>query len=111
MRLKLLFLPTAVLVFSIVPSAHAQLSEAATHGKTVFDTNCAICHKTDSTDMTIGPGLKGLYARGVMQDGTTKVTDETVTERINVGKSPMPGFKDSLEPQEIKDLVEYLKTL
>lgn len=111
MRLKALFSLAAVLGLSIPFSSHAQLSEAATQGKTLFDANCAICHKVDSTDKIIGPGLKGLYSRGAMQDGTTKVTDDTVTERIQNGKSPMPGYKDSLKPEEIKAIVEYLKTL
>ena len=45
-----------------------------------------------------------------MADGT-KVTDESITERIVNGKVPMPPFKDTLSPAEIKQVVEYLKTL
>ena len=111
MRLKVSVSLAAVLGLSLTAAANAQMSEAATHGKANFDTKCAICHNADSTDKKIGPGLKGLYARGVMADGTTKVTDESVTERIEVGKVPMPGFKDMLKPEEIKEIVEYLKTL
>lgn len=104
-----LSLLAAMLTFAA--GAHAQLSEAATHGKATFDAKCALCHNADSTDKKIGPGLKGLYARGTLADGTTKVTDATVTERIENGKVPMPPFKDQLKPEEIKELVEYLKTL
>ncbi len=107
---KALFTTLAVLGLSFL-SASAQMSEAATHGKTTFDSKCAICHSADTTDKKIGPGLKGLYARGVMADGTTKVTDETVTDRIMNGKVPMPPFKDQLKPVEITEVVEYLKTL
>ena len=92
-------------------AAHAQASEAVTHGKATFDAKCSLCHNADSAEKKIGPGLKGLYARGTMADGTTKVTDETVTDRIVNGKVPMPPFKDQLKPEEIKELVEYLKTL
>ena len=107
---KALFFTAALLGLSFL-SAAAQMSDAATHGKATFDSKCAICHAADSTDKKIGPGLKGLYARGVMADGTTKVTDETVTDRIVNGKVPMPPFKDQLTPVEIQELVEYLKTL
>ena len=107
---KALFTTAAVLGLSFL-SAGAQTSDAATHGKGIFDAKCSICHNADSTDKKIGPGLKGLYARGVMADGTTKVTDETVTDRINNGKVPMPPFKDQLKPAEVQELVEYLKTL
>jgi cytochrome c len=109
-RSKALLSSVAVLGLSFL-SAGAQMSEAATHGKATFDSKCAICHSADTTDKKIGPGLKGLYARGMMADGTTKVTDETVTDRIMNGKVPMPPFKDQLKPVEIQEVVEYLKTL
>lgn len=99
MRLKIPFLLTALSLLMVVGGlsndalGQVKLSEEATQGKTIYEANCAICHKADSTEKTIGPGLKGLYARGVMADGTTKVTDETVRERIEKGKSPMPPLK------------------
>ncbi len=111
MRLKVSLSLAAVLGLSFAAAGHAQLSEAATHGKATFDSKCALCHNADSTDKKIGPGLKGLYTRGVMADGTTKVTDASVTERIELGKIPMPPFKDQLKPEEIQELVQYLKTL
>jgi cytochrome c len=109
MRLKATVSLAAVLGLSFA-TGHAQMSEAATHGKATFDSKCAICHNADSTEKKIGPGLKGLYARGTMADGT-KVTDESVTDRIVAGKVPMPPFKDQLTPEQIKEVVEYLKTL
>jgi cytochrome c len=104
---------TAVLTLVLGTSfslSHAQAADPATHGKEIFDKQCALCHNADSTDKKIGPGLKGLYTRGTMADGS-KVTDESVTERIQNGKVPMPPFKDTLKPEEIKDVVQYLKTL
>jgi cytochrome c len=109
MRLKVSLSLAAVLGLSIAAAGHAQ--DAAAAGKAIFATKCAVCHSADTTDTKIGPGLKGLYTRGVFKDGTTKVTDESVTERINNGKVPMPPFKDMLKPEEIQQLVEYLKTL
>ncbi len=110
MRFKLPLTFVAVLGFSTTIASHAQASDDATHGKEIFESKCSLCHNADSTDMKIGPGLKGLYARGTMTDGT-KVTDESVTARIVNGKAPMPPYKDSLSAAEIKQVVEYLKTL
>jgi cytochrome c len=110
MRLKVCLSLAAVMGLSIAAASHAQLSPAATQGKATFDSKCAVCHSADTTDKKIGPGLKGLYARGTLADGS-KVTDESVTERIQNGKVPMPPFKDTLKPEEIQQLVEYLKTL
>ena len=110
MRFSKLTALSAVLACPLTIAAHAQMSADATAGKTIFESKCAICHSADTTEAKIGPGLKGLYARGTMADGT-KVTDETVTARIVNGKVPMPPFKDTLSPAEIKQVVEYLKTL
>jgi cytochrome c len=110
MRSRLLFPFAALLGLSLTAGSQAQMSADATAGKAIFDSKCAICHSADTTDKKIGPGLKGLYARGTMADGS-KVTDETVTLRIVNGKTPMPAFKDTLTPAEIKQVVEYLKTL
>ncbi len=108
MRLKWSVLSVMIFVLSF---SAARAQDDAAKGKALFaSNNCALCHNADSTDMKIGPGLKGLYARGTMADGT-KVTDETVTARIANGKSPMPPYKDSLTPDQIKQLVAYLKTL
>ena len=106
-----LTLALPLLALSVAASAaNAQANDAVTHGKTIYESKCSLCHNADSTEKKIGPGLKGLYARGTMADGT-KVTDESITGRIENGKAPMPPFKDQLKPDEIKDVVEYLKTL
>jgi mono/diheme cytochrome c family protein len=110
MRLKLSLTFAAVLGLTFTAASHAQAADDATHGKEIFTSKCALCHNADSTESKIGPGLKGLYARGTMADGS-KVTDESVTGRIVNGKVPMPAFKDTLTPAEIKQVVEYLKTL
>ncbi len=112
MRLTYSF-SVALLVLALNSAAHAQAapSDDAVHGKELFASkNCALCHNADSTEQKIGPGLKGLYARGTMADGT-KVTDESVTARIVNGKAPMPAYKDQMTDAEIKQVVEYLKTL
>jgi mono/diheme cytochrome c family protein len=100
----------ALLLGSSLSLAHAQAADGAAAGKAIFDKQCALCHNADSTEKKIGPGLKGLYTHGTLADGS-KVTDELVTERIENGKVPMPPFKGTLSPDEIKSVVQYLKTL
>jgi cytochrome c len=92
-------------------TAAAPLSEAATRGKAVFTEKCALCHNAETAEKKIGPGLKGFYARGTFTSDGTKVTDDSVTKFIEAGKGMMPPFKDSLGPDKIKDVVEYVKTL
>ena len=70
-----------------------------------------MCHNADSTDVKIGPGLKGFYQRGTFTSDNSKVTDESVTKFIQSGKGMMPPFKDVLDADKLKDVVEYVKTL
>ena len=92
-------------------AAPAALSESAKSGKAVFQEKCALCHNAESTEKKIGPGLKGLYARGTFTGDGSKVTDESVKQFIQAGKGMMPPFKDTLEPAKQDDVVAYLKTL
>jgi len=91
-------------------SSHAAAGSVA-RGKEVFEKKCAMCHFADSDAKKIGPGLKGLSKRGTFTVNGNKVTAEALTTWIENGDSLMPGMKDSLEPQQIKDVVAYVKTL
>ena len=90
-------LSLAVLALSLTAASQAQqaLSDDATHGKELFASkNCALCHNADSEEKKIGPGLKGLYARGTMADGTkvkTKVDDNS--DKVKVKTKGAAGDK------------------
>jgi mono/diheme cytochrome c family protein len=84
---------------------------SATRGKEVFEKKCSVCHFADSDTKKIGPGLKGLSKRGTFTVNGNKVTTEALTTWIENGDSLMPGMKETLEPQQVKDVVAYVKTL
>ena len=86
-------------------------SAAVAHGKEVFEKKCAVCHYADNDQKKIGPGLKGLSKRGTFTVNNNKVTDESLKTWIENGDNLMPPFKDVLEPNEIKDVIAYVKTL
>ena len=81
----------------------------AAKGKEVFD-QCSVCHNADSTEVKMGPGLKGLYKKAKMTNGKAP-TDATVTAKINAGGNGMPSYKDILSDAEKNDVLAYLKTL
>jgi cytochrome c len=91
-------------------AGHAAAGSSA-RGKEVFEKKCAMCHFADSDAKKIGPGLKGISKRGTFSVNGNKVTTESLTTWIENGDSQMPGMKDTLEPQQIKDVVAYVKTL
>ncbi len=92
-------------------STSAAPTTAEARGKAIFTENCAACHNADSNDKKIGPGLKGLYARGTFSSDNTKFTDDSLTKFIQDGKGMMPPFKGSLDATKLQDLIVYLKTL
>lgn len=71
-----------------------------TNVKKLFSQKCSWCHQ--------GYGMKG--ADGPKLAGTRKSFEQVVTQ-IVAGKTPMPGFRTQLKPEEILALAEYIKAL
>jgi cytochrome c len=92
------------------PSRAEAAAPDSARGKQLFQHNCAICHFSTSTAKKIGPGLKGLYTRGHYQNGS-KVDDASLRRWIERGDNKMEGFDGRLKPDELRDLIAYLKTL
>ncbi len=109
---------TSFVLFSAVALAGASLygqgktapKGDVTKGKGVFDQNCAVCHNSDSTDVKMGPGLKGLFKKAKLTSGTA-VNDASVRAKIDAGGNGMPSYKDILSDTEKNDVMAYLKTL
>jgi cytochrome c len=98
------------------PPAKTGSKKAASHGlavkgKEVFEKKCAICHYADKDSKKIGPGLKGMYKRGTFTVNGNKITDESLKTWIENGDSLMPPMKETLEADQIKDVIAYVKTL
>ena len=89
-----------------VPSGTQERSS----GKELFQQHCASCHYAETTAQKIGPGLKGLSARGTFANGY-KLTDAGLTKWIEEGGKNMPGLKDSMKSEQIRTLIGYIKTL
>ena len=90
--------------------AFAQAAGDAAKGKEVFE-QCGVCHNADSEEKKMGPGLKGLFKKATLQDGKTKVTEQSVRKVVDAGGNGMPAYEEMLEKKEKDDLIAYLKTL
>lgn len=84
---------------------------AVSRGKTVFQQKCAVCHYDTSDQKKIGPGLKGISKRGTFSVNGNRITDESLKAWIENGDQLMPPFKDTLEPEQLKDVIAYVKML
>lgn len=83
---------------------------AITSGQKIYAKQCEICHFATSKAKKIGPGLANIYPSGKFSNGK-KVDDAAMRVWIESGGKDMPGFKESLKPNEIRDLLAYLRTL
>ena len=80
------------------------LTYAEFNGKKMFQQRCAVCHMPVVVDdsRTWGPALSAETVIG---------KEPVVREFIRRGTARMPGFQYGLEPQEIDDIITYLKTV
>lgn len=80
----------------------------ASAGEDLFALHCAVCHSAETDEAGIGPGLAGLFRRGVLGSSGRAVTRSSLAEQIREPEGAMPAFGDRLSNDEIDDLVAYL---
>jgi mono/diheme cytochrome c family protein len=82
---------------------------AAQDAAGTFKSKCAACHGADAKGNTpVGTkmGIKDLASPDVQ-----KMSDDELTAAIADGKNKMPSYKKSLKPDQIKELVGYVRSL
>lgn len=82
------------------PAVNKEETVAATTGEDIYKANnCAVCHGADGKLML--NGAKDLTA-------STLSRAETEHQILN-GKNAMPGYKNSLTPEQLKSLTDYIE--
>ncbi|NTV62995.1 MAG: c-type cytochrome, partial [Oscillochloris sp.] len=92
----------------------------ATKGEQLFtNLGCVACHQDNG--LGLGPRLRGLYTHQVtLADGSTVIADEAYiqesilnsTAKVVKDYNPiMPAYKGQLKDDEVKQLIEYIKSL
>ena len=98
-------MPLAFTVITLTPAAAASPQEQ--RGKTFALNNCAKCHSIDKVSpspLKIAPPFRTLHERYQIE-----TLEEALAEGISTGHPTMPAFQ--LDPDQIGDLLAYLKTL
>jgi mono/diheme cytochrome c family protein len=80
-------------------------------GRKIYDSSCARCHEPYSRHGKKGPGLKGIFQNKYLSLSGLPANDERVSDIIRVGRNEMPGFSQTLNAQDVQDLLAYLHTL
>jgi hypothetical protein len=58
-----------------------------------------------------GPSLNGVFQRKYLSLSGLPANDERVTDIVRLGRNEMPGYSQTLNSQDIQDLLAYLHTL
>jgi mono/diheme cytochrome c family protein len=96
---------TLITLILMTPALAASPSEV--RGKTFALNNCARCHSVDrvtQSPLKIAPPFRTLHNRYPVE-----TLAEALAEGIQTGHPTMPQFQ--LDPDQIHDLLSYLKTL
>jgi len=80
-------------------------------GRKIYDSYCDRCHEPYSTRGKKGPGLKGVFQKKYLPLSGLPANDERVGEIIRFGRHEMPGYSQTLSPQQMEDLLAYMHTL
>lgn len=92
------------------PTPLSQLNAQQTHGYTVFQTHCAICHYDRRDAALHGPSLLGVFKKPDLPSGAP-ANDERVRATVLHGRGLMPAVGSTMDPQDIDDVLAYLHTL
>jgi mono/diheme cytochrome c family protein len=90
----------------IAPSAFAQ-SPAAQRGLTFVRAHCAQCHSIDKASespLAVAPPFRTLHLKYPIE-----TLERPLAEGVITSHPTMPQFR--LEPDQIRDVIAYLKTL
>jgi mono/diheme cytochrome c family protein len=75
----------------------------------LYKTKCSACHGANGKgDTPIG---KKMGLRDFTSPEVQKMSDDGLNAIIADGKDKMPSYKKSLKPEQIKDLVGYIRSL
>ena len=75
----------------------------------LFKSKCALCHGEDGSGNS--PAGKALKAKDLRNPATQSKPDSEIAEVISKGRNKMPAFGQNLKPDQIQQLVSYVRHL
>jgi len=80
-------------------------------GARLYSDNCVSCHEFLSTEIKLGPGMKGILKNPTLPSSNKPATPESIIDQLTNPYKMMPSFKDKLSQDQMNAIIEYLKTL
>ncbi len=88
----------------LIPLASVSAQDAAS----TYRSKCSACHGADGKG---NPAMKSMGVRDFGSPEVQKETDEELATVIAKGRNKMPGYASTLQDQQIKGLVSYIRSL
>jgi len=79
------------------------------HAREIYAKNCEACHGPKAEGGLAKVDNKQIKVPSLKAEHTIKHTDEKLTKTITNGQEEMPAFKDKLKPEEINEMVRYIR--
>jgi mono/diheme cytochrome c family protein len=102
-------LVAATLTIGFAAIALPGLMKAQNDAEKTYKTNCVLCHAPDGSGSS--PSGKALKAQDLRSELIQKKTDDELVAAITNGKGKMPAFGKKLKPDQIVQLVAYIRLL
>jgi len=75
----------------------------------IYKANCVVCHAADGSGNS--PSGKALKAKDLRSDEVQKKSDAELVDGVTKGQGKMPGFGKKLKPEQVQQLVSYVRQL
>ncbi len=79
-------------------------------GTALYQENCSACHDAENLELAKKPPkLTGLFQKPTLPSGAP-ATDDQVKKTILDGRGIMPPFRQTLDDEQVNELLKYLHT-
>jgi cytochrome c6 len=97
---QFLLITTIIAMPAAIPSNASDINL----GRSTYQRHCVSCHGVNgSPSMAAAPNFK--RGQGLLQ------SDQSLLQRIQVGKNACPAYRGILDDQQILDVIAYIRTL
>ena len=87
----------------------AAATDEFAHAREIYTKNCEGCHGPNAEGGLAKVNNKQIKVPSLKAEHAIKHPDDKLTKMITNGEEDMPAFKDKLKPEEISEMVRYIR--
>ncbi len=90
------------------PTPYASVDEFA-NARANYAKNCEACHGPNGEGGPVKTPKKTIKVPSLKAEHAAKHTDDEIVKMITNGEEEMPSFKDKMKPEEITELMRFVR--